>query len=186
MLKMRQLGLSRLLACIVASMFMCSISGARANPIVIQSGGVASEVDGIVVTGITYNVTFLDYSSSFTGETTFDGDSTNAALAGQALIDALNTASAFRVLLPNISISANHFLVEDNGRETGIQYSSTAPGQGVQPWHSLGDNVDSFIATFAEVAVPGPIAGAGLPGLILASAGLLAWWRRRREKSAAG
>jgi hypothetical protein len=51
------------------------------------------------------------------------------------------------------------------------------PGTYAWTWGSLPDQ--SFTLDIA--AVPAPIAGAGLPGLIAACGGLLAWWRRRRK-----
>ena len=45
----------------------------------------------------------------------------------------------------------------------------------------IGGSASATVSSLVSVSVPGPIAGAGLPGLILACGGLLGWMRRRQK-----
>jgi hypothetical protein len=70
----------------------------------------------------------------------------------------------------------------------GTDFTGTANSSGqlsLYYWDSINaDNFGSVAATIDAAAVPGPIVGAGLPGLVMALGGLVILSRRRRNQAA--
>ena len=85
----------------------------------------------------------------------------------------------------NLNIQQTAYLDGGSFISTSVGFATT-PGIGGEfqifnPDLPFTNYITSGYFLLPPVGVPGPIVGAGLPGLILASGGLLGWWRRRQK-----
>src|SRR5262249_51788859 len=140
------------------------------------------------------------YTWSVTGSITGTGTLTTGALcagiAGCEIVDSISgqfAGSTITGILAAGSLGNDNRLFPGSSHLLDTSGLSFAFGSASSAtiWCCSSTNVSFpyFVSTFNptgtsagqfSLAVPGPIAGAGLPGLILAGGGLLGWLRRRK------
>jgi hypothetical protein len=91
-------------------------------------------------------------------------------------------ASGGELKVCSVPLTPCFFSLADNGFYIIIDRFQSAPIFLSMEYSQSSVDRIFFSDTGSVSVVPGPIAGAGLPGLILAGGGLLGWWRRRKEE----
>jgi hypothetical protein len=125
---------------------------------------------------------YFDYQRHASGTSIFNNVTVSLGELGNVAMD--SGIDSLSTILPNNLSQTFSYIVnpltdnldKPNGVGGGFEL---APGP--YPNKLDGYFVIESVTVSNLVAVPGPVLGAGSPGLILASGGLLGWWRRRQK-----